>query len=385
MTSFWHAPHRPFFLLCGLWAVIVPTVWLWPWGPDDPVFWHMHELSFGMGGAAAGGYLLTALPSWTGQSRAGPRQVKALVALWLAGRVCILAGDLPGPRISAAIAASYFVMMFVVLLRPVIAARNYRKLPVVAAPLVLAAADTAILWHRPGEAASQQAPVLAVLAYAWLIALIGGRAVPAFAKSWLERSGRRGRVYAPALLSRLGVAGVAAGLVLVMASQGGAAATVLILTGILQIGRMAGWQPRQVLGSAPLFMLCAAWLWHGAGLLLTGLALAGNHALPLSTALHAMTTGAMGTMILAVAGRSTMRQTARGLVAPMSLKWGFALVCCSAALRVAAPFVITITDPIRISAILWIAGWSLFLIALLPVLIGPASHPVLSARRSIDP
>ncbi|MDE3774849.1 NnrS family protein [Sinorhizobium meliloti] len=66
MSSIWRAPYRPLFFLAGLWALIVPIVWLLPEQlVPDRVEWHSRELLFGMGGAAAGGYLLTALPAWT--------------------------------------------------------------------------------------------------------------------------------------------------------------------------------------------------------------------------------------------------------------------------------------------------------------------------------
>lgn len=65
----WQAAHRPLFFCAGLCALLVPAVWLWPGGLDaDPVRWHLHELLFGMGGAAVGGYLLTALPAGPGQA-----------------------------------------------------------------------------------------------------------------------------------------------------------------------------------------------------------------------------------------------------------------------------------------------------------------------------
>lgn len=70
----WLAPHRPFFLLAGLWAAIVPLAWLAPPGlGPEPLSWHRHEMLFGMGGAAVGGYLLTALPAWTHDGAVSPR------------------------------------------------------------------------------------------------------------------------------------------------------------------------------------------------------------------------------------------------------------------------------------------------------------------------
>ncbi|HOZ33904.1 MAG TPA: NnrS family protein, partial [Tabrizicola sp.] len=93
----WQAAHRPLFFCAGLAALVAPAVWLWPVGlVADPLHWHLHELLFGMGGAAVGGYLLTAAPSWTGAGRVGPQSVRALTLLWLLARLALpLAESLP--------------------------------------------------------------------------------------------------------------------------------------------------------------------------------------------------------------------------------------------------------------------------------------------------
>ena len=93
----WQAAHRPLFFCAGLAALFSPAVWLWPGGLGaDPLRWHLHELLFGMGGAAVGGYLLTALPNWTGAGRVSPQSVRALTLLWLLARLALpLAESLP--------------------------------------------------------------------------------------------------------------------------------------------------------------------------------------------------------------------------------------------------------------------------------------------------
>src|SRR3989338_8068549 len=97
----WRAAHLTLFLCAGLAALLAPAVWLWPGGLGaDPLRWHLHELLFGMGGAAVGGYLLTALPSWTGAAgRVGPQGGRALALLWLLARLSLpFAESLPvGP------------------------------------------------------------------------------------------------------------------------------------------------------------------------------------------------------------------------------------------------------------------------------------------------
>ena len=65
---------RPFFLCAALWAAISVPIWvaaLEGWtglsSAFDALTWHAHEMVFGFVGAAIGGFLLTAVPNWTGR------------------------------------------------------------------------------------------------------------------------------------------------------------------------------------------------------------------------------------------------------------------------------------------------------------------------------
>ena len=70
----------PFFFGGASWALIALTLWICSLTGEitlptalDPLAWHRHEMLFGFVGAVIGGFLLTAVPNWTGafQSRAG--------------------------------------------------------------------------------------------------------------------------------------------------------------------------------------------------------------------------------------------------------------------------------------------------------------------------
>ena len=102
---FFAAGFRPFFLFAALQAVLMLPLWLAAYtGNADfglrypPVLWHGHEMVFGFAGAALGGFLLTAVPNWTGcRPVAGP-SLMLLFAVWLAGRVVFtLGGVVPAP------------------------------------------------------------------------------------------------------------------------------------------------------------------------------------------------------------------------------------------------------------------------------------------------
>ncbi|MFN3400684.1 MAG: NnrS family protein, partial [Ferrovibrio sp.] len=55
----------------------------------DPVTWHAHEFLFGYLGAVLAGFLLTAVPDWTGRPPLDGWSLGALTILWLVGRVVI--------------------------------------------------------------------------------------------------------------------------------------------------------------------------------------------------------------------------------------------------------------------------------------------------------
>ena len=87
---------RPFFLLAGIWAALAMALWvLMLTGRDvlptafDPVSWHAHEFLFGYLSAVLAGFLLTAVPNWTGRLPIVGWPLAALVALWAAGRAAV--------------------------------------------------------------------------------------------------------------------------------------------------------------------------------------------------------------------------------------------------------------------------------------------------------
>src|SRR5579872_4150506 len=94
---------RPMFLAAGSWAVIALALWLAMFfgylqlpTRFDPLAWHIHEMLFGFVMAAVGGFLLTAIATWTGRLPVRGRALALLAGLWLLGRIaCLISADLP--------------------------------------------------------------------------------------------------------------------------------------------------------------------------------------------------------------------------------------------------------------------------------------------------
>ncbi len=97
------AGFRPFFLAAAGWAVLSMAAWLPLFSGElqlpsgfDPLSWHVHEMLFGFVMAAVGGFLLTAIPNWTGRAPVAGVPLAVLVGLWLLGRaVCAFSALVP--------------------------------------------------------------------------------------------------------------------------------------------------------------------------------------------------------------------------------------------------------------------------------------------------
>src|SRR5690349_17024863 len=96
---------RPFFLGAALWACIAMVLWIgllsgwWSFATGyGLIAWHAHEFLFGYVAAVMTGFLLTAIPNWTGRFPLQGRPLLALFALWLAGRAAMLATDAIGSK-----------------------------------------------------------------------------------------------------------------------------------------------------------------------------------------------------------------------------------------------------------------------------------------------
>ncbi|MEE9380594.1 MAG: NnrS family protein, partial [Hyphomonadaceae bacterium] len=104
---------RPFFLGASLFAGIAIPVWALMlsqgWAPPGYLQaqqWHVHEMIFGFVPAVIAGFLLTAIPNWTGRPPVAGGLLLALFAIWIAGRLAMaFLGS--APLVSAGIAAAF--------------------------------------------------------------------------------------------------------------------------------------------------------------------------------------------------------------------------------------------------------------------------------------
>jgi len=340
------AAFRPFFLLAGLWSAVAIPVWLCAYAGEislpsavPAVVWHAHEMVFGFAFASVAGFLLTAIPNWTGRLPLRGAPLAALAFLWLAGRAAVLMSAKIGALPAALLDLSFPAALIAVVAREIIAGRNWRNLPMVAGLSLLATGSLLVHLHALDVAHYAEAGNrLGIATLAMLIALVGGRIVPSFTRNWLARARPKGAM--PAQGARFDIAALAVTFAAlsswVAAPQGAVTPWLALAAGIALAIRLSRWCGLATLREPLLFALHAGYGWLAASLLLLG-ANGFLSLVPASAALHALTVGAIGTMTLAVMTRATLGHSGRPLSAGRGTTAIYALVTLAAVLRLAVP------------------------------------------------
>src|SRR5690606_7124087 len=188
---------RPFFLLAGLWGAAAVPLWLVIFhggltvpSAFGPAGWHGHEMIFGFAAAVLAGFLLTAIPTWTGRLPLQGRPLAGLVAVWLAGRLAVALSEALGPWATAAVDLAVLALLLMTASGDVAAGRNGRHRPPMGARLLLIAATVRARREVAGAAAATQAGErLGKAVFAMLSALIGGRIIPSCTRRWRVKRG----------------------------------------------------------------------------------------------------------------------------------------------------------------------------------------------------
>lgn len=376
---------RPFFLLAGIQAVWTLLVWTafqldlselpaaWP-----PAAWHAHELLFGYASAALAGFLLTAVPNWTGRLPLSGLPLAGLAGLWLLGRFAVAAsGGLPAPAVAAA-TLLFPAALLLLTAREVLVGANRRNYPVIGLVGVLLLAQLAFHLELSRASPAPLAAHAAIALYLLLILLIGGRIVPSFTTNWLRHA--RPGVPLPAPFDRfdqatLGLAGFALALLLVdrvvplpPAVPGLAA----LAAGLAHIIRLARWRPLATLAEPLLWVLHLAYLFVPLGFLAAGGGLLLESPGLLLASTHLWTVGGIGLMTLAVMTRATRGHTGRALHAPPATAAAYLALTAAALSRAGAavlPEAGSVLVPV--AGFLWLAAFSIFLRGYAPMLLSP--------------
>jgi uncharacterized protein involved in response to NO len=370
---------RPFFLLGAAYAGIGILIWLpllfggmrMPTA-FSPLDWHIHEMLYGYLPAVMTGFLLTAIPNWTGRLPLQGGPLAALAALWIVGRAAVCLSQPIGALAAGVIDCSFLFFVAAAAAREVTAGRNWRNLPPVAIVLIFFAGNVTFHVEDRVSGIAGFGTRIGIAAAIALISLIGGRVIPSFTHNWLSREnpGRLPVPFGQFDIAVLAVSVAALALWIVLPTWWGAAVLMLV-AGVGQAVRLTRWAGDRTLRDALVLVLHGGYAFVPIGFVIVAGAIVLPRAIPLSAGLHAWTAGAIGTMTLAIMTRASLGHTGRALAAGRLTQAIYLLVGVAAVLRIAAAFAPASIALLQAAAAAWIAAFWLFAIGYGPALFQP--------------
>ena len=377
---------RPFFLGAAAWAALAVALWLPQYFGHlklptafAPLDWHIHEMIYGYVAAAVAGFLLTAIPNWTGRLPVNGYPLAALFALWLLGRLAIAGSAICGLLIAAVVDVAFLLIFAGVAFSEIVAGRNWRNLRVLIVLGVLILGN--VVFHaeiiRSGSA--DYGIRIGVGALVGLVMLVGGRIVPSFTRNWLVRN-NPGRLPQP--FSRFDAVTIAASALALICwialPRFLASGILLIIAGLLQTVRHGRWAGDRTLPDRLVLVLHVAYAFVPIGFFLMGAAVLWPAIFPTSAGFHAWMAGAIGLMTLAVMTRASLGHTGQELAASLPTQLIYLCAFIAALTRIIAAF-----EPSRlllhIAAAAWILAFGAFAVVFGRLLVG---HPPIWDART---
>ena len=372
---------RPFFLLNALFVIAIVILWVMVLQgrgatllPANTLLWHGHEMLVGFAMAKVAGFILTAVSTWTGRPPVCGLPLVLLVLAWVVGRFAMVLAGLMPLWLVAALDIAFPLSLCLLVAREILGAGNRRNYPVVGITAVLAILN--IVYHLgtmqvlPG--ADRLAIYLLIHAILLLITVIGGRVVPNFTANWLRARGATRLPSDNVLVNRLTI------FLTLVVGIAVSTAPMSIVTGLLCFAaaifhaiRCSRWCGLATLPEPLLFALHVAYFWLPVGYGLMGCAIFEWIFLP-TAALHALTMGAIGSMILAMTTRVPLGHTGRQLTASRLTVVAYMMLTLAVLVRILGPLISSdYLATVEWSAVGWVISFSIFAWVYWPVLTRP--------------
>lgn len=374
-------PFRPFFLLVGVYGVLIVLAWMaflfgglpLPLG-WSPLHWHSHEMIYGLVPAAIAGFLLTAMTNWTGAPPLNNKGLLALVLLWIAGRAVFwFAGSLPTLLVSA-VDLAFLPVLALYAGTILVRYKNRRNLVLIAVLTALAVGN--LLMHlgfglgktpllKLGQHLGMNIVVL-------IMVVIAGRITPAFTANWMRIHGGNSEwVRRTPWVSYLALGSVVLLALTDMWAPAPVIGAIALLAGLSNGVRLFLWSGWRAAREPLLWILHLGYLWIVIGLLLRSAA-AFNLGVVDTLWQHALGVGAMGTLILGVMTRVAMGHTGRPLgLKPFGIVIYAAITLAVIVRLLVAAQMMHYSIGINLSALSWILAFALFVVLYWPILSTP--------------
>ena len=377
---------RPFFLFGAIYAALAILAWLPIFNSElalstafGPIDWHVHEMLYGFLPAVVTGFLLTAIPNWTGRLPIQGTPLLILFTVWLGGRVAVTFSAEIGWLLAAIFDVSFLVLVVAATAREIVAGKNWRNLRVVGLVTLLLAGNIAFHLEAHFKGSAEYGARIGIAAVVLLLAVIGGRIIPSFTRNWLARE-NPGRL--PAAFARFDVVVIllsAVALAMWIAQPSGkTTAAALAAVGVLHVVRLARWAGDRTWRDRLVLVLHVGYAFVPLGFLLA--AAAAIDLVPADAGTHAWMVGAAGTMTLAVMTRASLGHTGNALNASAVTQTIYAAVVIAALARICSSLEPGWSDQLlHVAAFAWVLAFFGFAASYGPILVGAQRGKVLPA------
>ena len=370
---------RPFFILSAAYAIYAIVTWvLFTQGISfnntwaNSIVWHIHEMVFGFAIATVAGFLLTAVPNWTGIPNTKGKPLVALVILWIAGRIALNIPELPA-YVAMTVDIMFIPSLALTLAVPLIKSKNYKNLVFIALLTVLTICNIAIhLGNLNIISPSNVIPsFISTVVILQMIVIISGRIIPFFTKMALEAKGTKievKEVNHANIVSIIGFPTLAI-TALFIGYKTNIFAAICLVVATAHLIRLSRWHSLKTLNNPVLVILHVGYLWIPIGLIMLAMHISTGFSTFQAIA-HAFTTGVISTMILGMMSRVALGHTGRMMKVSPAITLSFALVQITTILRVLCGILPESYNSLLLtSSILWAVAFGLFLIIYVPILI----------------
>ncbi len=371
--AFFSHGFRPFFFCAALFAALAVLIWMAAFSHGygvgtggDALGWHVHEMVYGYLAAVITGFVMTAIPNWTGRLTVMGMPLFLLLLLWIAGRVVMFGGDygLFPPIIDSL----FLIMVAAFAWREILTGKNWRNLPICLLLSLFAISNVLFHFEEAWELPYQTGLRLGIAVVTLLMLLIGGRVIPSFTTNWMRKQG-----ISPAPTPFGGydkIAMLVAGLTLigwVIAPNAALVGYGFMGAAIMHFVRLWRWRGWATVRDPLVLVLHIGYAWIPAAFLLMGWSILRPELLTAAHAMHALTAGAAGQLTLAIMTRASLGHSGRELRAGVGTVLIYMLAFTGAFLRMIFPFTgIGYALGMSIAAMVWASAFLLF-----AVLYGP--------------
>ena len=385
---FFQRGFRPFFLCASAYSILLLGIWvfLYSFGGEFLMLdhamlqhapYHMHEMIFGFIIAVMAGFLLTAIPNWTGIKPVAGWKLAFLLLLWLLGRLAFyldvawldtLIAEGGGIWVLRLMALAFYPFFFLSVSLDLIRSKNKRNYIFIFVALMIGVLDAGYLF-------SQDIRIIyfAVMMIMLVISLIGGRVIPSFTLNSLHTEKENRHIVNKPQIP-LDIAAIASiflvAIALVMDSHSLLLSLLSLVSCALHLIRMKNFHTPKVMDKPILWILHMGYLWMTFGLFM--LFLSYFIAIPLETIMHVFTVGSMGSMTLGMMTRVTLGHSQQPIISQDMMIIAFYCMQCATIIRV-FPVMLMQEDLwlwVMISSIFWVISHGLFLLSHIKLLLG---------------